>query len=70
MQTPVKRKTKDQRMSGCVKNLDILKCFLNRRSNLVKKKMQEGDIDGELEKKISYHNRQLLYLLGITEGEE
>jgi len=70
MITSVKRKPKEQRMADCLKNMAALECFLNVRSVLVKKKIAEGDRDGIISGKISSVNRQILYLLGISDGQD
>lgn len=69
----VKRKPKESRMIDCIKNTAALRQLLKLRSILVRKRTLYWD-DEELYNTISgqidYYNRQILYLLGITDGQD
>lgn len=69
----VKRKSKEARMIDCIKNTAALKHFMKLRSGVVRKRELDWD-DNELynkaTKQIAYYNRQILYLLGISDGQD
>ena len=72
-QQAVKRKPKEARMIDCIKNTAVLIHFLKLRSGAVRKRKLYWDDDelyNSLSRQISYYNRQILYMLGISEGHD
>ena len=72
-QQAVKRKPKEERMIDCIKNTAALRHFLKLRSGAVRKRKLYWDDDelyNSLSRQISYYNRQILYMLGISEGHD
>jgi hypothetical protein len=69
----VKRKPKELRMIDWIKNTAALRQLLKSRAVLVRKRTLYWD-DVELYNRtsgqINYCNKQIMYLLGITDGQD
>ena len=72
-QQAVKRKPKEARMIDCIKNTAALMYFLKLRSGAVRKRKlywNDDELYNSLSKQINYCNRQILYMIGITDGQD